>query len=88
VTYSASVTGHGASADDAKEAFSNFVRALRQINGEGDSMVAGQISGTDNEGTSFSLNVGEIQDLEAEDTSSDENEESPGDDEAEAGTEP
>ena len=95
MTYQVSVTGHGASADDAKEAFSNFIRACRQINAEGNGpMVTGSISGTDNEGNSFSLSADDVVELDAVDTSDDEQEGSSGeapedaDSETEAGVEP
>lgn len=63
MTYSISVTGHGASADDAKEVFENLIRATRQINAAGNGPVtSGSISGTDNEGQSFSMNATEVED--------------------------
>lgn len=63
MTYSISLVGHGASADDAKEVFENTVRALRTINGPNQT-VSGSISGSDDEGKNFSLNAGDVADLD------------------------
>lgn len=70
MTYSISLTGHGSSADDAKEVFSDTVRALRAINAEAgsDAMVSGSINGTDADGANFSMSAADVQDIEAADT--------------------
>lgn len=91
MTYQLSLTGHGASADDAIEAFENTVRALRKINAEGDgSMTAGQISGTDNTGNSFSRNASEVEDTDHLETDEVEEDDSETDEESETegGTDP
>lgn len=93
MTYSISLSGHGASADDAKEVFTNTVRALRIVNAENPSpSLSGQISGSGGDGTSFSLTVADVTDAEEEVLDEDEEDvgEAPedGESEAEAGTEP
>lgn len=77
MTYSISLSGHGATADDAKEVFENTVRALKTINGPNQT-VSGQISGSDDEGNSFSMQASEVQELDAEDTSDEDTEEDTG----------
>lgn len=68
MTYSVSLTGHGASAEDAKGVFEDTVRALRKINAEGtDPIVSGGITGSAGDGTPFSMQASEVQDLEDSD---------------------
>ena len=87
MTYSISLTGHGAHGDDAIDVFSDTVRALRRINdadGVSGTMVSGSISGTDPEGNSFSLNSNDVQDLEDDGTVTDEVDDEEEDDVADA----
>lgn len=78
MTYSISLTAHGATADDAQAVFADTVRALRTINEmspeSSGTMVSGQISGSDNEGNNFSMNTSEVVELDAADTSDEDNE--------------
>ena len=75
MSYSISLSGHGAAVDDVKEVFENTVRALRAVTPEGSSPVTGSAGGSDPEGGSFTLSAIDVTDLEAEDTSSDEDQE-------------
>lgn len=85
MTYSINVSGHGATADDAKEVFADLVRALRAINAasigdaadgvSNDGYISGQIGGMAIDGMQFSLNANDVVDIEAADT--DETDDSP-----------
>lgn len=68
MSYSMSLSGHGADADDLKEVFENTVRALRAITPDGGTGPGGQISGSGGDGTSFSLSTFDVADVEAADT--------------------
>jgi hypothetical protein len=87
MTYSISITGHGAASDDVIEAFENFVRALRTVNAEGikdvqpgisdQSYISGSAGGMGIAGDNFTKSASDVQDLEAEDTSSDQDDAEP-----------
>lgn len=63
MSYSISLSGHGAAVDDVKEVFENTVRALRAVTPEGASPVGGQASGSDPDDGQFSIAAGDVADI-------------------------
>lgn len=91
MSYSISLSGHGAAVDDVKEVFENTVRALRAVTPEGASPVGGQASGSDPDGGQFSIAAGDVVDIgEPADAGQDDQPDGESDPAAEApaGTEP
>lgn len=72
MTYQISITGHGATSDDAIEAFDNLVRALRKVNDEGvkdpapgwsnTPYLSGSLSGSGIDGVSISRTTEQVED--------------------------
>jgi hypothetical protein len=99
MTYSISLTGHGAASDDVKEVLENAVRALRKVNELGiqdvksgisnTAYLSGSAGGMGIDGDNFTMSVTDVADVD-EDEVLDEEEVEDTDPEAEtaAGTEP
>jgi hypothetical protein len=66
MSYSVSGSGHGVDPEKAKEAFTEFVKALDEATDEqSGSKFAGSISGNDGGGTGFNLSAAQVREEEA-----------------------